>query len=354
MFRTCRLRRRVVLYRILMMIVLGLPGHSFSAPQEVLDGTFLVRRYDSAHDDGYIVMKGDGRVLGRPRYLDDVRPYHSTSIHSWFHAREAFIGKESRGPLRGPDFRSNLVVLNLAGEPTDTLYCGLPAERINNTYLSRQDSLAVFTVEPSRSSLGEHGFYSNFPFEPLSLRILEVKSRTVVTRIDGLFSNRHFEMAESPWSPDQSKLTYAIQKLLIADELIGDRDLTHSLWANREGGVFVYSLCSQEHLRIADSGYCAIWSPVEDKIAYMTEGSISLYDPDRDSTTILYEAGLSEVIRFIHWTPCGKYVFARHKVDWFGLGLLVKYDQKLIRIEDGVEVDFIRLPLYSSDRISWR
>ena len=248
----------------------------------------------------------------------------------WANTTDNFIGIEQLSNIKGRITRGNVVLFNLQGEITDTVYEAKENELSGDAYLSVHDNKLLFKLtvddfDPT-NALGQLN-------RPASIVVMDFKKKEIIRKIDGVASLSSIELNESPWFSDEVRFVYDIRgnrKMTIGGEDV--------IKFSEIPGIYLYDLSADSHTLLAQGGYYGVVSPVADQVAYIRDRRIWIYDLKKNTQRAIYAAGKGEEIMHIHWTPDGEYIYLSNYTE-FALGFFDS-NKKLIGSDDGREVPF--------------
>ncbi len=182
--------------------------------------------------------------------------------------------------------------------------------------------------------------FKNYSDIPVDFYIMNDKYE-IIKEYENICTLWGFEINESPWSIDEKRLVYSFTNLYKNDT------------SQKSTGIYILDSETGEEERINEKGRDAVWSPIEDKIAYISNQDIVLYDLITKSKEIIYKNESFESIGNLHWTPDGKYLFFTSHKDFLNLKLFHSYDEKLLRISDFQLIKFDKLNIGNA-HFSWK
>ncbi len=254
----------------------------------------------------------------------------------WLNTRDAFIGTEGISGLTQMEYRCNIVEFDLSGKVTDRIYEAEKGELAWPKYSSKNDRYLIFTTHRQADP-------KVFPFEGLtpmlSLVIMNLEQRKVITKIDSIGRDPNLWIAESPWLHEGYQFVYSIDggtklKLEGKDKLINPVETTE--------GIYVFDVPTGERKLLVPGGRSAIASPTSNKIAYEKENSIRVLDLSTNEEKVIYKHSSKEKLRGKHWTPDGKSIYFAYTYQW-GIGDLFNTGEKLIDASTGKEKPFKKI-----------
>lgn len=254
------------------------------------------------------------------------------SIHAWLNTKDTFIGTEGIQGLTSMEYRCNIVEFDLSGR----IYEAEEGELAWPEYSSWDDKYLIFTthrnVDPNL-----------YPFEGLtpmlSLVIMDMEQKKVITKIDSIGRAPNFLIEESPWLRGGYQFVYSIDggtKL----KLDGEEKLVNPVESAE--GIYLFDVLSGDRKLLIPGGRSAIASPTSSQIAYEKENSIRVMDLNTYREKTIYKYSSKENLRGKHWTPDGKSIYFAYTYYW-GLGDLFNSGEKLIELSTGKEKTFEKI-----------
>jgi len=293
----------------------------------LLEGKILTKRLNN--DTCTIYSGKDIFYFNLPK-----KPGYDYDIISWMNSKDLIIGAEYKKSPRNYTLKSDLIILSPQGELIEKLYETKPNEHVCYAFSSYSDSLLLLITRYDNKEKIDNLFIS-----PITLIIFDLNKKIVIQRIEDFCSRINFELVESPWSPDENFIVYSIldkyNSILIEKN---DNSIIQT-----KPGIYIYNIHNKSIQVISNNGHNAVWSPNNDFIAYMFENEIRLYNISDSNTKVLYEAESFERVKDMHWSPDGKYVFVTCPKYYNNNNFLFDYNEKLIRIADGKQVNFHKI-----------
>lgn len=258
------------------------------------------------------------------------------SVLAWLNTKDTFVGTEGVSGLTQMEYRCNIVEFDMSGNVIDRIYEAEKGELAWPGYSSRDDKYLIFTthreVDPKV-----------YPFEGLtpmlSLAIMDLEQKKVITTIDSIGRFPNFKIQESPWLYEGYQFVYSIDggtklKLEGQEELINPVEATE--------GIYLFDIPTGERKLLVPGGRSAIASPTGNQIAYEKENSIRVLDLDTNEEKTIYKYSSKEQLFGKHWTPDGKHIYFAYKYHW-GMGDLFNTGEKLIEVSTGKEKPFKKI-----------
>jgi hypothetical protein len=254
----------------------------------------------------------------------------------WLNTRDTFIGTESINGLTSMEYRCNIVEFDMSGKVTERIYEAEKGELAWPEYSSWDDKYLIFTthrvVDPNV-----------YPFEGLtpmlSLVIMDMEQKKVITKIDSIGRSPNFLIEESPWLHGGYQFVYSVDggtKL----KLEGEEKLINPVESTE--GIYLFDVMSGERKLLIPGGRSAIASPTSNQIAYEKENSIRVMDLNTNTEKTIYKYSSKENLRGKHWTPDGKSIYFAYTYHW-GLGDFFNTGEKLIEVSTGKEKPFKKI-----------
>lgn len=260
----------------------------------------------------------------------------------WLNNTDVFLATEmvykylGNSTIMKSKWNSNIVLIDTNGKVVKKIYESKPKEYIYDYYPSSGDNKLLFfsAVKHENDELSEELFM------PVALNILDLKTGEVIRKIESFYPLLNIDIYESPWSPDEKRLTYALTDIRKI-EVIGDKQLNTVLSGQK--GIYIYDLETDEHNLIIKNGNYPVWSPNGSHIAYIENEAIWVYNFTDETSVMLYKHEKYEQLKNIHWSPDGKYIYVVCPKFYFNSKLFLSFNEKLIRLSDGKSVPFRKL-----------
>lgn len=225
----------------------------------------------------------------------------------------------------GRTVEGDIVKMNLNGEVIDKIFDCEQGELTGNLALSKNDSKLLFTLE--------HDYFNpNDPIgqlnRPTNIYIMDYKTRDVIKRIDTIGLSMNVWLNDSPWLSDESRFIYDFR----TDRQFKMATNTSKSAPTGQPGIYLYNLKENKQTLLIEGGYSGEVSPTTDKIAFLKDKQVCVYDMTTKKTEILYTLKSNERTAYVDWTPDGEYVFFRRFKD-YPLTLFTS-SRTLIRLKD--------------------
>ncbi len=259
----------------------------------------------------------------------------------WLNNKDILITVEKHKAPNRKTTHSNLVLLDTLGNVIRRVVNSNEGQYVGFAYPSPNDSLLFFTTEVETKKAG--GIFER----QITINIINIKDQTIVKQISNFCKNVNFDMAESPWSTDENRFVYSIVYKNINTEKI-----LRVLDVHPKKGIYIYNIKEDNHIKIAEEGYSAVWSPRGDSISFIKNNKVWLYNVISKETELLYAAEKHEQIKKIHWTPDGNYLYIVCP-KYYGNNFNMKHNEKLIRIIDKKEIEFVK-PNICLNSFTWK
>lgn len=225
----------------------------------------------------------------------------------------------------GRTVEGDIVKLNLHGEVIDKILDFEQGQLPGSLALSKNDSKLLFTLEndyfePS-NPIGQLN-------RPIDIYIMDYKTRNILKRIDTVGHSMNVWINNSPWLSDESNFIYdfrADQQMKMAGDTTNSNPV-------RQPGIYIYDLTKGEQKLLIDGGYSGVVSPTADKIAFLKDKKVCVYDNAKRTIEILYTLKSNERTAYVEWSPDGQYVFFRRFKD-YPLTLFTS-SRTLVRLKD--------------------
>lgn len=225
----------------------------------------------------------------------------------------------------GRTVEGDIVKMNLQGQIIDKIFDCQQGELTGNLALSKNDSKLLFTLEHDYFNPDDPIGQLN---RPVNIYIMDYKSRDITTRIDTIGLSLNAWINDSPWLSDETKFIYDFR----TDRQIKMANDTSKSIPTEQPGIYLYDLTKNSQTLLIEGGYSGEVSPTEDKIAFLKDKKVCVYDITTKKTEILYALKSNERTAYVDWTPDGQYVFFRRFKD-YPLTLFTS-SRTLIRLKD--------------------
>jgi Tol biopolymer transport system component len=254
----------------------------------------------------------------------------------WLNTQDAFIGTEVLDRLNRNQHRSNIVRIDLSGKLIDRIYEAEKGELAWPEYSSWDDKYLIFTTHKNVDP-------TIYPFEGLtpmlSLAIMDIEQKKVITKIDSIGRSPNFLIEESPWLHSGYQFVYSIDggtqlKVQGEEKIINPVETSE--------GVYLYDVVLGERKLLVPGGRSAIASPTSNQIAYEKDNSIRVLDLNTNQEKTIYKHSSKEKLRGKHWTPDGKCIYFAYNYQW-GIGDMFNTGEKLIEVSTGKEKPFKKI-----------
>jgi hypothetical protein len=299
---------------------------NFSAP---LPGKIVFAR--SMGNEFFIYEDSDTSKSSFKLPIDEKVEYGGVD---WFNTRNAFIGTEQIRGVSKMGFKCNIVEFDPSGRLTNRIYEAEKGELAWPSYSSRDDRYLLFTSHQQADP-------ELYPFEALtpmlSLGIIDLSQKKVITKIDSIGRDPNLKIEESPWLYQGYRIVFSIdgrEKLQFKEKTINTGEATE--------GVYLYDVISGECRLLVEGGVAAIASPTNNKIAYEKDNSIRVLDLNTNEEKTIYRYSSKVQIFRKHWTPDGNDIYFAYKYHW-RIGDLFNTGEKLIEIATGKDKSFKKI-----------
>lgn len=296
-------------------------------------------------NDGLYVYKGKRvlkktmlKVIKNPE--PDIKEINYSSF-IWFNNKCHLLCQESLKSInyKRNSLKSNLVVIDINGNITDTIYASSTYEFAWNPAISPFDSKVVFTSYISNTEYGSD-------FQPVTLHVVDLKTKKSIRKLGNFCSNYNFDLYERAWSLDENRFVYS----LTGWRKFNSQPVPPLI---RPLGIYIYDVAKDEHIKVSDFGENPIWSPKNDTIAYIINWDrILFYYPKSKTDDVYYNAADNEKITDIHWSPDGEYILIAG-YSWKRNPERTKYYERLIRVSSKEIVKHNKIG-FANSYFSWR
>jgi Tol biopolymer transport system component len=234
----------------------------------------------------------------------------------------------------GRTVEGDIVKMNLNGEVIDKIFDCEQGELTGNLALSKNDSKLLFTLE--------HDYFN--PDDPIgqlnrptNIYIMDYKTRGIIKKIDTIGLSMNAWLNDSPWLSDESRFIFDFR----ADRQIKMASDTSNSTPTQEPGIYLYDLIENKQILLIQGGYSGEVSPKADKIAFLKDKKVCVYNITTKKTEVLYTLKSNERTAYVDWTPNGEYVFFRRFKDYpltlftSSPTLIRLSDKKVMRVKTG-------------------
>jgi Tol biopolymer transport system component len=232
---------------------------------------------------------------------------------------------KSKGYPIGRTVEGDIVKMNLKGEVVEKILDCEQGELTGNLALSKNDSKLLFTIENDYFNPDDPISQLN---RPVNIFIMDYKTRDVIKRIDTIGLSLNAWINDSPWLSDESRFIYDFR----TDRQIKMANDTGKSTMAEQPGIYIYDLTNNIQTLLIEGGYSGEVSSTADKIAFIKDKKICVYDIKTKATEILYTLKSNERTAYVDWTPDGEYVFFRRFKD-YPLTLFTS-SRTLVRLKD--------------------
>jgi len=259
------------------------------------------------------------------------------SVTAWFNTKDAFVGDEYVAAASRMERRTNIVSFDLSGKIIDRIYEAEKGERAWACYPSRDDKYLIFTSE---RILG----LESSPLEDfaprVTLGIIDLDTKEVITKIDSFGRLPNIKIKESPWLQGGYRFVYSMDGAT-QFRLEGEEQPINRL--TTKAGVYIFDVASSKSSLLVPDGFSPIASPVSNQIAYEKDHCVIVMDLIDNRERVLYRYKSNETLLSKHWAPDGKSIFISY-LSRSPLGELFKTsDSKLIDLGTGAEIPFKKI-----------
>jgi len=225
----------------------------------------------------------------------------------------------------GRTVEGDIVKMNLKGEVIDKIFDCEQGELTGNLALSKNDSKLLFTLEHDYFNPDDPIGQLN---RPVNIYVMDYKSRSIKNRIDTVGLSLNAWINDNPWLSDEARFIYDFR----TDRQIKMASDTSTSAPTEQPGIYLYDLTRKKQELLIEGGYSGEVSPTADKIAFLKDKKVCVYDITTKTTEILYTLKSNERTAYVDWTPDGDYVFFRRFKD-YPLTLFTS-SRTLIRLKD--------------------
>jgi len=174
---------------------------------------------------------------------------------TWLNTRDVFISTESIKGVTSMEHRCNIVELEMSGKKNMLIYEAEKGELAWPEYPSWDDKYLIFTVHRNADP-------RTFPFESLtpmlSIVIMDLEQKKVITKIDSMGRSPNLLIEESPWLHTGYQFVYSIDggtKLGLEGE---EKDINP---IGTTEGIYLFDVLSGKRKLLIPGGRSAMVSP---------------------------------------------------------------------------------------------
>lgn len=245
---------------------------------------------------------------------------------TWLNTTDDFLAIEYSKNKIGRTVEGDLVKININGNLVQKILDFETGELIGQLCLSKNDNKLLFTFKQD--------FYDpDHPLDqlnwPVNIWIMDYKNGEILKKLDTVGLSMNVWINNNPWLSDENRFIYDFR----TDRQIKMWDDQSKDAPSGRSGIYLYNIERNEHSLIIAGGYSGEVSPTDDKIAYLKDKAIWVYDVATKSNDLLYKLGKKESAPSVEWTPDGKYVYFVSYED-FMFDLLFNSYSNLIGLQD--------------------
>ncbi len=244
----------------------------------------------------------------------------------WSNTSDDFLTIEYSRNENGRLVEGDIVKVNQNGELVEKIVDNKPGKLIWGMSLSKNDNKLLFGIKldyfDPENPLAQLDL-------PISYFIMDYKKNEIVKKLDTVALSKNIWINNRPWLKDENRFIYDFRtdrKMRIADDKSENEP-------TGESGIYLYNTETDEYSLLIPGGYSGEVSPTVDKIAYLKDKGIWVYDVDSKSHELLYTLNKKESTASVEWTPDGNYVYFVSYEDYF-YDLFFNSYQTLIRLTD--------------------
>lgn len=216
--------------------------------------------------------------------------------------RDSFLVVEYTEERPGRIIEERIIEFNLSGDREDTVFNCKANELVNDICLSKNDNRLLFTMITQYFNPSDPRGQLN---RPVSILIMDFKKRKTIRKLDTVGTQLNVWINDAPWLSDETKFIYDFR----TDRQIKKYNDTSIEKTTRQTGIYLYDINLDKHSLLIPEGYSGEVSPVEDKIAYLKDKGIYVYNINTKSNELLYTLSNQEKTAFVKWTPNGEYIY---------------------------------------------
>jgi hypothetical protein len=212
----------------------------------------------------------------------------------------------------GRTIEGDIIEFNINGDSINKVFDSKTGELVGDLCLSKNEAKLLFTLKNDY-------FNPSDPFgqlnRPVNILIMDFKKREIIRKLDTVGMSLNVWINDAPWLSNENNFIYDFR----TNREIKMYNDTNEERMTGQAGIYLYDInLDKDSLLIAD-GYSGVVSPIEDKIAYLKEKGIYVYNINTKSNELLYSLSNKEKTAFVKWTPNGEYLyFESYSVNNFG------------------------------------
>lgn len=212
----------------------------------------------------------------------------------------------------GRTVEGDIMEFNINGDSINKVFDSKTGELVGNLCLSRNDNKLLFTLENDYFNPSDPIGQLN---RPVNILIMDFKKREIIKKLDTVGMSLNVWINDAPWLSHESSFIYDFR----TDRKIKMYNDTSEERMTEQAGIYLYDINLNKKSLLIPEGYSGVVSPLEDKIAYLKDKSIYVYNVNTKSNELLYSLSKKEKTAFVNWTPNGDYIyFESYSVNNFG------------------------------------
>lgn len=249
----------------------------------------------------------------------------------WSNTTDDFLTIECSNNEVGRLVEGDIVKVNKNGELIGKIVDNKSGNLIWGMSLSKNDNKLLFGVKldyfDPENPLAQLDL-------PITYFIMDYKKNEIVKKLDTVALSNNVWINSRPWLSDENRFIYDFRtdrKMKLADGKSENESPGQS-------GIYLYNIETDEYSLLISGGYSGEVSPTADKIAYLKERGIWVYDINTKTNELLYTLNKKESTSSVEWTPDGQYIRFTSYEDYFYdfffdtySNLLRTTDKKLLR-----------------------
>ena len=181
----------------------------------------------------------------------------------------------------GRTVEGDIVKMNLNGEVIEKIFDCEQGQLTGNLALSKNDSKLLFTLEHDYFNPGDPIGQLN---RPVNVYIMDYTTRNIIRQIDTVGLSLNAWINDNPWLSDESRFIYDFR----TDRQIRMATDTSKSTPVGQPGIYLYDLKENKQTLLIEGGYSGEVSPTADKIAFLKDKKVCVYDITAKTTEILY------------------------------------------------------------------
>lgn len=230
----------------------------------------------------------------------------------------------------GRTVEGDIIEFNIRGDSINKVFDSKTGELVGNLCLSKNDTKLLFTLQNDYFNPSDPLGQLN---RPVNILIMDFKKREIIRKLDTVGMSLNVWINDAPWLSNETSFIYDFR----TDRKIKMYNDTSEERMTEQAGIYLYDINLNKKSLLIPDGYSGVVSPLEDKIAYLKDKNIYIYDVNTKSNELLYSLSKNEKTAFVNWTPRGDYIyFESYSVNNFasdGAFLIRPSDKRKLRTD---------------------